>query len=566
MTKNKKLIIGISTAAGIAVPTIAIPTAIVLSKKNKNANNSNIENSQNDQGSMHGNNMYNMPNKMGQVSLNDLFPNKNLGLILTDESKPTSQEIIDALKAKNSSVDSNVFETLTLDGPSEKSAKLSSKIKERYTGSLEVTFEVQTKSDYRNKTKEIVEKLWDQEFKGKLTTTDYFSEILQKITDKINRPLSKISLKENDSQKGFYSIFKDQEDTKNKKPEMKEEMEEKKEEPRKPSTFNLLLDNEELSLEVGEVKRGKRPTKYLDKNGNLRSTPDLNLVNLDTNEIIEIGFHHTKEDEFQAINFPKNIKKVPTTLPSLITTLEGAFKDLESEIVEGIDQWDTSNITSMESTFWGAKKFNGNISKWKTTKVKSFRNMFNSAESFNGKLKDWNTENATSMNAMFTFAKTFNQDISKWRTEKVTDMAQMFYGAEKFNQELKNWNVKMVADMSFMFASAKVFNQELNDWKTEEVKSMRSMFEGASKFNKPIGTWNTNNVEDMGRMFFNATSFDQDIKNWNTDKLKKSHQYFKFVEGSKIHDKENYLPEKLKEKVKKMSMRETNSRSTSSAK
>ncbi|PZW01562.1 BspA family leucine-rich repeat surface protein [Metamycoplasma auris] len=545
MTKNKKLIIGISTASAILVPTIAIPTAILLSKKDKKPITD--KNLQDDESSNKNNYM---PSEMASIDLDKLFENKELGLIITNDSKPTSKEIIDALKSKYPSIDSSIFESLKLEETSNSKAKFSSNIKEKYLGVLEVSFQIQTKSQYKEETKKELQSLWAKEFKGKLTTTQNFSEILEAVISKSNRKHSKLSLKDEDSKKEFYSIYKER---KKQKEEKKEKEEEKEKEQTQPSTFNLQIDGDELQLEIGEISPGKKATKYLDNRGNIKSTYDRNLKDLDSTEILEIGFYHdSRSDEFVITSFPKNVKKLPKKLPTLITSLEGAFRDLESENVDGIDEWDTSNITNMESVFERAKKFSGDISKWKTEKVKSFSNMFSFAEKFNGKLSDWNTNNVENMRAMFYNAKNFNQDISKWKTEKVTDMSWMFNNAQTFNHSINDWNTSKVKNMSRMFENALQFNQELNKWKTESVTDMSYMFYGAVKFNKPIGNWDTKMVESMAQMFHNAKEFNQEIKNWNTDKLTKNYQYYKFAEGSMIHDNENHLPNKLKDKVKKM--------------
>lgn len=134
------------------------------------------------------------------------------------------------------------------------------------------------------------------------------------------------------------------------------------------------------------VKPGKKATKYINKFGKEKTTFDFNLSNLDATEITQIGYHHNK-DEFRIITFPKTIKKVPNKLPSIITSLEEAFKNNQNEKIEGIEDWDTSNITSMSNTFHNANSFNQDISNWKTNKV-------------------------TTMRAMFYFANKFNHDIS----------------------------------------------------------------------------------------------------------------------------------------------------------
>eukprot|EP00581_Thalassiosira_minuscula_P020169 CAMPEP_0183722108 /NCGR_PEP_ID=MMETSP0737-20130205/14167_1 /TAXON_ID=385413 /ORGANISM="Thalassiosira miniscula, Strain CCMP1093" /LENGTH=45 /DNA_ID= /DNA_START= /DNA_END= /DNA_ORIENTATION= len=43
----------------------------------------------------------------------------------------------------------------------------------------------------------------------------------------------------------------------------------------------------------------------------------------------------------------------------------------------------------MESMFFHAKSFNGNVSKWDVSKVTSMFEMFDSAVAFNGNVSEW---------------------------------------------------------------------------------------------------------------------------------------------------------------------------------
>ena len=61
-----------------------------------------------------------------------------------------------------------------------------------------------------------------------------------------------------------------------------------------------------------------------------------------------------------------------------------------------------------------------------------------------GKIEDWDTSNITSMNGLFHGMSDFNKDISKWDTSNVDDMEDMFHGASSFNKDISNWNVDRV--------------------------------------------------------------------------------------------------------------------------
>ena len=67
--------------------------------------------------------------------------------------------------------------------------------------------------------------------------------------------------------------------------------------------------------------------------------------------------------------------------------------------------------------------------------------MFYNAYRFNHDIGDWDTKNVTHMDSMFWNASAFNQDIGLWTTGQVEDMDRMFYQAASFNQDLQAWCV-----------------------------------------------------------------------------------------------------------------------------
>ncbi|QVJ95677.1 BspA family leucine-rich repeat surface protein [Mycoplasma mycoides] len=118
------------------------------------------------------------------------------------------------------------------------------------------------------------------------------------------------------------------------------------------------------------------------------------VINPDNpNEILLLGY--TKETKgrkevYKLKQIPTNVNKVPKWLPQKVTSLESAFKNNENEKINRIEFWDTSKITNMYQTFFGASRFNQDISKWKTSNVDDFSYMFYGASAFKIDLKDWN--------------------------------------------------------------------------------------------------------------------------------------------------------------------------------
>ena len=56
-------------------------------------------------------------------------------------------------------------------------------------------------------------------------------------------------------------------------------------------------------------------------------------------------------------------------------------------------------------------------------------------------ISEWNTSNVTNMNSMFEGCSKFNCDLSKWDVRNVRDMKYLFQGCSNFSADLSNWKV-----------------------------------------------------------------------------------------------------------------------------
>ncbi|PTD31821.1 BspA family leucine-rich repeat surface protein [Mycoplasma leachii] len=193
------------------------------------------------------------------------------------------------------------------------------------------------------------------------------------------------------------------------------------------------------------------------------------VYNKSYTECLEIGYFKNEQDEIQIEQFLPTTKKVPKVLPKQITSLSGAFDENLNAEIDGIQHWNTSNVTDMSHMFSEAIKFNENLSNWNTSNVRDMSGMFFEAKSFNQDLSKWNVSNVTDMSSMFYYAERFNQDLSKWNVSNVTNMSSMFYEAQNFNQPIGNWDTSNVTDMSFMFNDTENFDQDLSKWDTSNV-------------------------------------------------------------------------------------------------
>jgi len=91
------------------------------------------------------------------------------------------------------------------------------------------------------------------------------------------------------------------------------------------------------------------------------------------------------------------------------------------------ENWNTSNITSLQGSFRAAKLFNQNISSWDVSSVINMANTFFDADSFNQPIGVWDTGNVTGFNNMFrSNLSTFDQSLANWDITSLTNGPNMF--------------------------------------------------------------------------------------------------------------------------------------------
>ncbi|WP_434332989.1 BspA family leucine-rich repeat surface protein [Mycoplasma capricolum] len=91
------------------------------------------------------------------------------------------------------------------------------------------------------------------------------------------------------------------------------------------------------------------------------------IYNADKTECLEIGYFTNEAGEIQIEQFLPTTKKVPKVLPKQITSLFSAFYENTNEFIDGIQYWDTSNVTDMHFMFSRATSFNQDIPSWNTS-------------------------------------------------------------------------------------------------------------------------------------------------------------------------------------------------------
>ncbi|MBQ1584765.1 MAG: BspA family leucine-rich repeat surface protein, partial [Muribaculaceae bacterium] len=177
--------------------------------------------------------------------------------------------------------------------------------------------------------------------------------------------------------------------------------------------------------------------------------------------------------------------------------------------LEGISDWDVSNVTNMIAMFrdcWSLSSLD--LSDWNTANVTNMSSMFAGSGSLTTIYvgTGWNTESVTSTSYMFQGCSSLQSlDLSGWNTANVTDMQYMFYGCSGIQSlNVSGWNTANVTNMSGMFEGCSGLQSlDLSGWNTANVTNMSGMFEGCSGLQSlDLSGWNTANVTDMSYMFY----------------------------------------------------------------
>jgi len=130
----------------------------------------------------------------------------------------------------------------------------------------------------------------------------------------------------------------------------------------------------------------------------------------------------------------------------VIDSLQNCFRNTSESTINGLDEWNTSDVTSMRAMFLGASSFNQDIGDWDTGNVTSMRAMFQNASSFNQDIGDWDTGNVTTMEAMLFSTGSFDQDISGWQIDSLTDATNMLdnsaMSTANYDALLQSWDTQ----------------------------------------------------------------------------------------------------------------------------
>ena len=290
--------------------------------------------------------------------------------------------------------------------------------------------------------------------------------------------------------------------------------------------FVGLDKNKRFYLVLGEIKnKGIGYLKYT----MFKLYPDTyrTMTEIPNELLNEDGSIDLITDSLQEVfQFCSNI----TTVPKINNTkksisMSDMFCGCRSLTSIDTSNWDTSNVTSLYSTFSNCGVKALDVSKWNTSNVTSMGGVFSGNGATSNltslDLSNWDTSKVTNMSEMFQYAKLIDiGDTSNWDTSKVTNMNGMFQGCGIKNIEniIKNFDTSNVTDMGRMFFEiSQDFN--LSNFDTHKVTNMSNMFGFSDHISLNLSYLNVDNVVNMMGMFDNCKIVDLNITGWNTNKV-----------------------------------------------
>lgn len=154
------------------------------------------------------------------------------------------------------------------------------------------------------------------------------------------------------------------------------------------------------------------------------------------------------------------------------------IKQMVKDHFDELHLLDVSDVINMSELFIMEKRDIERIENWNVSNVKSMQSMFAGCTLFNADLSKWNVSNVKNMESMFQDCLNFDSDLSKWDVSKVQTMESMFMGCQLFNTDLSEWNTKNVKNMNYMFEDCERFNDDLSKWNVSKVQTYNEMFYG----------------------------------------------------------------------------------------
>ncbi|MCC4341898.1 MBG domain-containing protein [Limosilactobacillus reuteri] len=197
---------------------------------------------------------------------------------------------------------------------------------------------------------------------------------------------------------------------------------------------------------------------------------------------------------------------------SMQSTFEGASN---LSALTGISDWNVQKVTNMTRIFNQVTKVPdlSPLSNWKTDSLQNLNTAFanNSFTNLQG-LENWNVSHVTDMNSTF-MGDTILNDLNalvKWDISNVTNLSMMFNRDSNLVTltGLENWNTSKVTNLNATFANegSLVDASAIANWNTSNVTNMSVLFAGSNAQYVDFSNWDFSKVTSASNVIKNTQS------------------------------------------------------------
>ena len=234
-----------------------------------------------------------------------------------------------------------------------------------------------------------------------------------------------------------------------------------------------------------------------------------------------------------ATNFNADVSNLISFTTPINVDVTEMFRDATGFLGQGLQNWNVSEITSLQMLFFGTNNMNTvtNLTGWDTSKVANWTRAFQNAWTGNLDFTWIDVTSATTMTRTWGFSSytpdltglTFNTDCTFIQTfigtgpEPVgldtwggTDFIQSTVGmfenkaSTLMTQDLSSWNVSDIGNFANMFKNCTNFNPSAIFTMTNTLTTgLNSMFKDCTQFNLDISSWDFTQVTNMGEFGLN---------------------------------------------------------------
>ncbi|MCL2361806.1 MAG: BspA family leucine-rich repeat surface protein [Defluviitaleaceae bacterium] len=165
--------------------------------------------------------------------------------------------------------------------------------------------------------------------------------------------------------------------------------------------------------------------------------------------------HHMFQDATSLTNGTVDVSNWNT---ANVFTMHGMFQGATGFTSLDLSRWDTRSLDNARSMFEGATGLTSlNLTGWQTGNVTITYGIFRGTSSLSSVqgISNWDMSNVTNMGRMFQDTNMTIDDISNWNTSSATAMHGLFQNAMGVTSlDLSGWSTHNITNMSFMFSGA----------------------------------------------------------------------------------------------------------------